>query len=629
MFGLLRWCTVVCVCVAGTAAVAAAEGAPYSPYATRDHPSQVLWGDTHLHTLNSVDAYAFGTRLGPDAAYRFARGEVVTSTTGQRARLLRPLDFLVVADHAEGLGVMREVKRGHPELMKNDKLAYWNELLHGTRKQAIELALDVSKPGNMDRLAGFLYPQELGDEITRTTWQAYTETAERFNQPGRFTALAGYEWTSHPKGDNLHRVVVFRDGKHRTDQILPFSSEVSTDPEDLWKALDRYEKKTGGRALAIPHNGNLSNGMMFALQDMAGKPLTKEYAKKRSRWEPIVEMTQIKGDGETHPFLSPNDEFADYETWDVSNLGRTELKKPEMFQYEYARRALSNGLLVEQQVGANPFKFGQIGSTDSHTTLATPDEDNYFGKHTGMEPSPRRAKAVFAQAFDVVVFGWTMTGSGYAAVWAAENTRESIFDAMQRKEVYATTGSRMTVRFFGGFDFEDADASAPDPAVPGYARGVPMGGDLPDGETLRKKGAPRFLVAALKDPVGANLDRIQIVKGSVSEDGKIVEHVYDVVWSDPEGRAPGKDGKLPPVGDTVDIATATFTNAIGAPQLTAVWTDPDFDDDDRAFYYARVLEIPTPRWSTHDAVRFGVERAADAPDTTQERAYTSPIWYTP
>jgi hypothetical protein len=589
----------------------------YSPYAGRAHATRVFWGDTHLHTSNSVDAFSFGTRLGPEEAFRFARGEEIVSTSGQRARLARPLDFLVVADHAEGLGVMREVHRGHPGLMKNDTLKRWHDLLHGTREEGIQLALEISKPGVMDRMSNVLYDREVGEEVGRTTWQAYTATAERYNEPGRFTALVGYEWTSHPRGDNLHRVVVFRDDRERTDQILPLSSEKSPDPEDLWKALAAYEQQTGGRVLAIPHNGNLSNGMMFALADLAGNPLTREYATERARWEPLVEVTQIKGDGETHPFLSPNDEFADYETWDVTNLGRTEPKKPEMRQYEYARRALS---------GVNPFKFGMIGSTDSHTTLATGAEENFFGKHTGMEPSPRRANAPFASVGEQVILGWSMTSSGYAAVWARDNTRESIFDAMARKEVYATTGSRMTVRFFGGFELEPEDASAPDPAVPGYARGVPMGGDL-EGRAGRR--APRFLVAAQRDPVGANLDRIQIVKGSVDADGTLSEHVYDVAWADVPRRRPGAGGELPPVGNTVDVATATYTNTIGAAQLAAVWTDPDFDPDRRAFYYARVLEIPTPRWSTYDAARFGIELAAEAPRTTQERAYTSPIWYTP
>ncbi len=600
--------------------------APYSPYARNEHPTRVYWGDTHLHTSNSVDAFSFGTRLGPEEAFRFARGEVVVSTTGQAARLSRPLDFLVVADHSEGLGVMREVYGGHPELMRNETLKRWNELLHGTREQAVQLALEISKPGVMDRMSDVLYDRAAGEAIARSTWQAYTATAERYNEPGRFTALLGYEWTSHPSGDNLHRVVVLRDGKERADQILPLSSEKSPDPEDLWRALAAYEEKTGGRILAIPHNGNLSNGLMFALSDLAGNPLTRAYANERIRWEPIVEVTQIKGDGETHPFLSPNDEFADYESWDVANLGRSQLKAPEMLQYEYARRALSNGLALEQRLGVNPFKFGMIGSTDSHTALATGGEDNFFGKHTGVEPSPRRTTAPFAQAQDRIVFGWSMVASGYAAVWAGENTRESLFDAMQRKEVYATTGSRMTVRFFGGFELEPGDADAPDPAVPGYARGVPMGGDLPGAPGGR---APRFLVSAQKDPLGAHLDRIQIVKGSVDAAGEITERVYDVAWSDAERRQPDAAGKLPPVGDTVDPATATWTNTIGDPQLSTVWVDPDFQPGQRVFYYARVLEIPTPRWSSYDAVRFGIELPPEVPRTTQERAYTSPIWYTP
>jgi uncharacterized protein DUF3604 len=422
----------------------------------------------------------------------------------------------------------------------------------------------------------------------------------------------------------LHRVVIFRDGSDKANQVLPFSALDSENPEDLWKVLDAYEQKTGGSVLAIPHNGNLSNGHMFARVDFFGNPLTRQYAETRARWEPLYEVTQIKGDGETHPVLSPNDEFAGYEIWDKGNLNLSEKKTPEMLPHEYARSALKLGLKLEDQLGVNPYKFGMIGSTDSHTSLATAEEENFFGKHSGKEPQAERWSKAVAEFGGIKVLGWEMTSSGYAAVWAMENTREALFDAMQRKEVYATTGPRMIVRFFGGWDFEARDAQTRLPARVGYDKGVPMGGDLgkaPAGKT------PTFLVAALKDPIGANLDRIQVIKGWMDGKGELQEKVYDVVWSD--GRKPSADGKLPPVGNTVDVPNATWTNTIGTPELITAWKDPDFDPSLKAFYYARVVEIPTPRWTAYDAKRYAIQMEMQVPMTTQERAYTSPIWYSP
>jgi hypothetical protein len=594
----------------------------YSPYPGNDYPSRVLWGDTHLHTANSLDAAVFGNTLGPEEAYRFARGEEVTSATGQRVKLSRPLDFLVVADHAEGLGGTIELRKGNPLLMSDPTLKRWHDMMAGGQgtQAAIELIRSIGTGTT---------PKKLVDpQITRSVWQAYTGTAERYNEPDHFTALIGYEWTSNKSGNNLHRVVIFRDGKQKTDQIVPFSALDSEDPAMLWKFLDAYQEKTDGSVLAIPHNGNLSNGRMFALVDFDGRGLTRAYAETRARLEPVYEVTQIKGDGETHPFLSPNDEFAGYEIWDKGNLDLTELKRPEMLQYEYARSGLKLGLKLEHELGVNPFKFGMIGSTDSHTSLATAEENNFFGKHSGAEPSPTRALHAAIQSPDgkVQIMGWEMTASGYAAVWATENTRDAIFDALMRKEVYGTTGPRMTVRFFGGWDFVANDARMPDPAEIGYAKGVPMGGDLVKAPAGK---APTFLVAALKDPIGANLDRIQIVKGWEDANGDLKEKVYDVVWSDAAQRRPGADGKVPAVGNTVDVANATWTNSVGEPELITAWTDPDFDARLRAFYYARVIEIPTPRWTAYDAKRFGIQMPKEVPMTTQERAYTSPIWYTP
>jgi len=428
----------------------------------------------------------------------------------------------------------------------------------------------------------------------------------------------------HAQHNNLHRVVIYRDDADRVRQIIPFTASDSENPEDLWTSLEAYEKKTGGQALAIPHNGNVSGGMMFALTTFEGKPLTKAWADARARWEPLYEITQMKGDGEAHPMLSPNDEFADYETWDKITIGGSP-NKPENFPFEYAREALKNGLALEEKLETNPFKFGVIGSTDSHTSLAAAEEDNFSGKHAGIEPSAERMKHPVAKVQDTVVMSWETAAAGYAGVWATENTREALWDAMKRKEVYGTTGPRMLVRLFGGWDFTEKDAGTRRPAEVGYTKGVPMGGDLttaPDGK------APTFLVAALKDPIGANLDRYQIVKGWMDAEGELHEKVYDVVWGG--DRQPGADGKLPPVGNTVDVAEATWTNTVGATELIKVWTDPDFDPKQKAFYYGRVIEIPTPRWTAYDAKFYGLEDLDPAiPMVTQERAYTSPIWYTP
>jgi hypothetical protein len=398
----------------------------------------------------------------------------------------------------------------------------------------------------------------------------------------------------------------------------------SPNPRDLWKWLAEYEKKTGGDILALAHNGNLANGIMFPDREQYdGKRLDKTYVEQRALWEPLYEVTQIKGDGETHPYLSPNDEFADYETWAFGNLDLSAAKTNDMLAGEYAREALKRGLALEARLGTNPYKFGMVGSTDSHTSLATAQEDNFFGKHSGIEPSPHRLGGVVMKTEHGQIMDWEQVSSGLAAVWATENTREAIFDAMSRKETYATTGSRPMVRFFGGWDYTEADLNSRQPAFAGYAKGVPMGGDL---SSAPAGNAPTFMAFAVRDPIGANLDRIQIIKGWY--DGKnLHEKVYDVAWSD--NRQPGADGKLPPVGNTVDIENATWVNTIGAAELGTVWTDPDFDPEQRAFYYMRVIEIPTPRWSLYDAFRFSVEHPADAPATTQERAYTSPIWYTP
>ena len=593
----------------------------FSPYAGRSYPTRVLWGDTHTHTAVSVDAGTMN-RLGQEEAYRFARGEEVTSTGGLRAKLSRPLDFLVISDHAELYGLMPQLLAGDPDILATEEGKRWYESLRSGDKEkifatAMEIVASLQNPD----------PPFKADGLVRDAWREYTALADRYNEPGRFSAIIGYEYTTRG-GYNMHRNVLFRGDASMANQTLPFSQYDSQNPEDLWKALDEFEKKTGADVLAIPHNGNLSNGLMFSIETNAGTPLTKELAILRARMEPLIEATQIKGDGEAHPFLSPDDEFADYETWDDANLDGTEVKKPEMLQYEYARSALKTGLTLEKSLGVNPFKFGMIGSTDSHTSLAAVEEENFFGKHSGVEPEPHRYEHVVIQSPldpDLTVYGWQQASSGLAAVWASENTRGSIFDAMVRKEAYATTGSRIAVRFFGGWEFEDEDALSRRPADIGYAKGVPMGGDLRTAPT--GKTAPSFLIAAMKDPYSGNLDRIQIIKGWMDIGGETHEKVYDVVWGGE--RAPGADGKLPAIGNTVDVKKATWTNTIGANELIGVWTDPEFDPEQSAFYYARVIEIPTPRWTAYEAKRFGVQMPDNVPMTTQERAYTSPIWYTP
>ena len=594
----------------------------YSPYAYRGYPDRVLFGDTHFHTNLSFDAGLIGTKLDVDAAYRGARGEMVYSNTGQPFRLIRPLDFLVITDHAEFMGLAPMLREGHPVLLADDwgRWAYqrFNSGLEG--QQAV--FADLIRLGTVEGVN----PID-SDAVARSIWVDFVEKAERYNEPGRFTAMTGFEWTSTPMGDNLHRVVIFGDGYDKTSRTVPFSMFDSANPEDLWKFLAIYEQTSGGRAMAIPHNGNLSNGIMFNGLDFGGKPITADYAKRRIRWEPLYEMSQMKGDEETHPFLSPEDEFANFENWDVGNIAGTVAKKKSMLRYEYARSALQVGLEQERRIGVNPYKFGMIAATDTHTALASTREENYFGKYRATEPSPNRHNNEVIPAADPALRILTSqeSAAGLTAVWARENTRRDIFDAMRRKEVYATTGTRIRVRVFAGYDFKPHEVSRPDFADQGYQRGVPMGGDLskaPDGV------APKFMVRALRDPDGANLDRIQVIKGWIDADGKTHERIYDVAVTD--GRKIGKDGRCrTPVGSTVDIEKSTYTNTIGNALLSAYWEDPDFDPKQAAFYYVRVLEIPTPRWTTYDAAFFKIPRPDRVPATTQDRAYTSPIWYTP
>ncbi len=577
--------------------------------------TQLLWGDLHLHTRLSMDAYVNGTRrVSQEDAYRFARGETIVADNGVPATLRRPLDFLAVTDHGENLGIYASIADGDPRVAGTVAGERWGEVL--------TLADAGSGLRNAFRTVisrgGPLPP--LPEPALRSTWEAVATLADRYNEPDRFSTLIGYEWTSMIAGDNLHRVVLYRDGAGRAARELPVSAHADPDPQSLWAALARYEAG-GGQVLAIAHNGNLSNGRMFAPRTLDDRPLDAAYARTRAHWEPVYEVTQVKGDGEAHPVLSPEDAFADFETWDAYNVAETAAKAPWMLRYEYARPALIEGLAQEQALGVNPFRFGMIGSSDIHTGLATTREDNFFGKFPDSSPAPDR---------------WApkpgtnrhrnreLAAAGLTAVWAHRNTREEIFDALRRREVYATTGTRIRLRLFGGWAFKPGDAQRADFAEHGYRHGVPMGSTLPPRDDA---AAPTLLLHAAQDPDGAFLDRVQIVKGWIDRSGTAREHIYDVAWAGSDRQR--KDGSLRAIGTSVDVATARYTNTLGAPTLSAWWRDPDFDPALPAVYYARVLEIPTPRWTTHDAAQYDRTLPDDVAPTLQERAYSSPLWYRP
>jgi hypothetical protein len=593
----------------------------YSPFVGRNFPDRVLFGDLHFHTNVSFDAGLIGTSLTPSDGFRFARGEQMVSNTGQPVQLVRPLDFVAITEHAEMLGLATAIQTSDPLLLADPWGRHIYDLFNSGedgRVQAFGEILDLGAAQGINPFSS--------DELARSTWDYVIDSAEEYNQPGVFTVLTGFEWSFSPQGNNLHRIVLFADGAEKTGEVLPLYFFDGPDPQYLWDYLEAYEEKTGGRAMAVPHNGNLSNGLMFTESTFDGTPMDADYAARRARWEPMHEMTQIKGDEETHPLLSPDDEFADFERWDVGNLDGSAPKTPEMLQYEYARSALKLGLKLGRELGVNPYKFGMYGTTDTHTALSTAREENFFGKYPHTEPSADRFNREVVPAADPALRILTSqeSASGMTAVWTRENTREAIFDALIRKEAYATSGTRIRVRVFGGWDFTADDVAAPDFVARGYRGGVPMGGDLPEAPEGK---APAFLVQALRDPDGANLDRVQIIKGWLDADGETHERIYDMAVSG--GREIGADGRArEPVGSTVDIATASYLNTIGAATFEAFWSDPDFDPAEDAFYYVRVLEIPTPRWTTHDAAFFGVPLPDTVPPTLQDRAYTSPIWYT-
>lgn len=573
-----------------TLAVAASES--YSPNPDSDR-TQLYWGDLHLHTSNSADAYTMGSRITPETAYRFARGEVVQAGNGMSVRPRYRHDFLAISDHAEYLSVYRLLDAEDSRLKDWALGKDWLALLRSDRMGELTMAFS-------DAFQNPTPENKTPPAVVSAAWQAAVAAADRHNQPHLFTAFPAYEWTSTISGDNLHRVVLYREGQGHADQLVPFSSQDSNDPEDLWKAMAYYESVTEGLVLAIPHNSNVSNGRMFAPATLAGEPLTREYAQARARWEPLLEVTQVKGDSETHPFLSPEDRYADFERWDEGNIALTADKADWMFAQEYARPALAQGLAYRQNLGANPYQFGMIGATDSHTGYSAVAEDNFFGKFRSTEPSAER---MFTKMAQVLNENWRLSASGLTGVWAKENTRESLFDAMQRKEVYATTGSRIQLRVFGGWDFNEQDLKSVPLSSVGYQRGVPMGGTLTklDADSLAS-AAPRFILMAMKEPDGPDLHALQMVKAWIDEGGEPKERVYDV-------------------------ALAGTEEVDGSASLRAVWMDPTFNAAEDAVYYARVVEVPRKRWTTRDADFFGVERPAKAPEFIQDRAYSSPIWY--
>ena len=586
--------------------------------ADANEPTEVLlWGDTHLHTSNSFDAYLNGNHSAdPETAYRFARGEpVLHPFTQARVQIGRPLDFLIVSDHAEFYGGIKDI---YEDGIQDPDPGLLTELIYRYSEWSIRDAIDSGEgqaffteilpessdpieaaKGWVDAAAEQAIP---GAEISlRNAWQRMLDTAEQYDEPGRFTPLIGWEWSSNPGGANLHRVVFTDASPDVARDIVPFGSNDSPYPADLWAWLARAEADTGARFLAIPHNSNISRDLMFSRRQLDGEAVDAAYARASARWEPVIEVTQIKGDSEAHPSLSPDDPFAGFEPYPFYHE-RQRTQEYIVGPGDFARSGLRQGLELEHELGVNPYRFGMIGSTDSHTGLATAEEPNFWGK-MAYDSIPARKQNV---ALGRGPTGWTMQAGGLAAVWARENTRAAIMDAFLRRAVYATTGSRITLRF----DVVQPDGSR-----------TAMGGEYAADDT-----APVFRVSALRDPASGNLDRLQMVKGWIHADGKSFERVTDIAWA---GERQIIDGVLPGIGDTVDRSTGRYTNTIGAAALEVEWRDPTFDPHEHAFYYVRVLEIPTPRHSLLDAIALGLERATEGPDVIQERAYSSPIWQRP
>jgi len=595
----------------------------------------LLWGDTHLHTTYSSDAYTTENLTGtPDTAYRYARGmPVVHPYHKARVQINTPLDFLVVSDHAEFLGQIQNIHRNGVD---TSGLGIWESIKARIAAFALNWAIDHQSGGKMflrvlpdpaltplqdvearSLQGGQLSLLPMPKQVEIDAWRTITETADKYNQPGVFTAMIGWEWSSIPGGANLHRVIITDSNAPTAQRFQPFGLDDSPFPEDLWAWLEKTSTDVGARFTAIPHNSNISKGYMFSDKNLRGEPFTLDSIAVRSKWERIAEVTQTKGDSESNSLFSPDDEFTDFEiypyyiqrSWTPFNPQRGDL----------VREALKQGLELEQTIGQNPYRLGVIGSSDSHTALSSSEEDNFHGKLATDSIPENKNRGLSDEGPRAT--GWAMSASGMAAVWAAGNNRADILDALERREVYATTGPRIAVQFYGGYGFTTADLQNAHYHTQATTRGVPMGGELQQVE------APSFIVLAAKDPRGANLDRIQIVKGWLDEGGKAREKIFNVAWSDARQLRP--DGSLPKVGNTVNLKTGKVSDSIGAPQLSAVWVDPQFNPVEPAFYYVRVLQIPTARHSLLDAIALGMEHAESQPDTIQERAYTSAIWFRP
>jgi hypothetical protein len=593
-----------------TAALIAGSTVALAAPEIQQNPDRNLYfGETHMHTAYSLDAFLGGTRQTPADAYRFARGETVV-VNGQPHQLRRPLDFAAVTDHAEYLGEMYAALHpgtpGHdnPQIQQLISLTDFTE----RRNWFIEYVVKAGRGARRQHTP--FYP---GEAVVTNGWHSLTAAAAQYNEPGVFTTFNAFEWSAAPGGGNLHRNVIFRGAK--VPDVPVGAADIPVE-EGLWQWLQAQDQQ-GARALALPHNSNASKGRMFPATDHSDKPIDRDYAQLRGQYERAIEMMQVKGNSEVSSQFWAADEFANFENApSIANFSdRVPMKE------NYVRYGVVQGMADEQRLGVNPFKLGFVGGTDSHNgVMGDTDEDNFVGAHGAEDATPERRQTA-------EVGGWLaardQSPGSLTAVWAASNTREAIWDAIYEREVYATSGPRMAVRFFAGWDYQSAMLERADVIRQAYAGGVPMGGEL----KRAGKKTPKFLILASRDALGANLDRIQVVKGWVDVDGNTHDKVFDVAWAGE--RQPGADGKLPAVGNTVDLATATYRNTIGSGELAAVWEDPQFDPDQRALYYARVLEIPTPRWTTFDAVRAGLPLLEDVASTVQERAWSSPVWYQP
>ncbi len=590
---------------------AKASPPPEKPLTQYSETRNVFFGDLHIHTSFSYDAYINGVRTLPEDAYRFMKGGTIEHGMGFPIKLSRPLDFGAVTDHGEYLGVPRFLDRDNSG---ENQLRSVMESGNPLRITFNFLYTIFTTMGSAEQREKNFGAEGMGD-VSRRAWQRIIDAAERNNEPGRFTAFIGYEWTSMPNADNLHRNVIY---KTSSVPDFPFTSRDSDNPEDLWSALDE-QRKQGMQMFAIPHNGNVSNGRMYRSVSFEGEPLSPDYAKKRMFNEPISEIMQVKGASETHPILSVDDEFADFEIYDQRLSSDGSFSEPKG---SYARDALRTGLELSHSEGFNPYKFGVIGSTDSHNSSSPIEESSYHGKLPLIDGTAGLRQGVTLLLPKKENRGGRWSAMGLAGVWAEENTRASLYDAMRRKETYATSGPRITVRFFAGWDYDDTLLQRTDAIEQAYMGGVPMGGTLTTPKSPGKR-SPVFVLWAAKDPQGANLDRVQIIKGWVDSTGHSHEKIYNIAASD-KRTVDAVTGKLPAVGNTVDISNASYANSIGDAQLATLWRDPDFNPDLETFYYARVLEIPTPRYSTFDAIVLGI--VPPEPSTIQERAISSAIW---